>query len=364
MLRCLIMTMLISISALCAASPTWAQSDSNAAARERFDKGVAAYDEKRFSDAAEEFDAAYKISHAFKILFNIGQVNVALGRPVEAVEAYDRYLKQGGATITADRRKEVQIEIEHQLARIGSVAVHTTPEGADVRIDGGLVGKSPLPRAVRIGMGRHTVEAILPEHAPQVREVDVAGRSEVAVELTLEPFIAPQAPPSVPAITPAPSAPVVPVVIFSPPAPSPTTEAEHSRGQTAPVSSPGRGPGADDSSLNWQRIIGSIVAVGGLGTATVGGLIVYKGTNQANDARDRLEAATTAGDPAAYDLAKPDYDAGTRRTRTGWTVAGIGAAGLVGGILLIAIAPERHTNVALAPWTAAHAGGLALGGAW
>lgn len=357
MLNRLIMISLISIAQLCAVSTTWAQQDTKVAARQHFDKGVAAYEERRFSDAVEEFETAFKLSRAFKILFNIGQVNVALGRPVEAVDAYDRYLKQGGATIAAERRKEVQIEIEHQIARIGTLVVRTTPGGADVRIDGALVGKSPLPRAVRIAMGRHTVEAILPKHAPQLREVDVAGRAELAVELTLEPFLAPT--PAIPA--PPPATPVVPLVIMSSPPPNSGPQGDYSASRTASLSPRSDASG---SSLNWQRIVGSLLAVGGLGTATIGGVLAYKGTNQTNDARDRLTEATNTGDTAAYDLAKPDFDAGRHRTQTGWTVAGIGAAGLVGGILLVAIAPERSTNVALAPWTIANAGGLALGGAW
>lgn len=364
---CLSLTMSFSL-VFCQSEPLRAQSESRAAAREHFDRGVAAYDEKRFSDAAEEFESAYKLSRAFKILFNVGQVNVALGRPVEAVDAYDRYLKQGGATITAERRKEVQIEIEHQLARIGTLAIRTSPEGADVRIDGALVGKSPLPRAIRVGMGRHTVEAILAEHVPQVEEVEVPGRTEVEVDLLLGPFASPSAP-APPAPTPAKEPPaIVPVEIRSPPAVEPGPPAGQPAGGAGPRPTvPVAGGSAAEpagTSINWPRIVGGIVLAGGLATATVGGLTAYKASNQSSDARARLAMATDAMDTAAYDLAKPAYDAAVRRNQIGWTIAGVGAAIFIGGIVLLATVPEKHASVVLAPWTTATANGLAFEGAW
>lgn len=360
MLRALLITMALSFaSSICSAALAPAPPDAKAA-RDHFDKGIAAYEERRFGDAVEEFEAAYRISGAFKILFNIGQVSVALGRPVDAVDAYDKYLKLGGATVPAERRKEVQLEIEHQLARIGTLAVRTVPEGAEVRIDGALVGKTPLPRAARLPVGRHTVEAILAEHAPQLREVEIAGRAEVGVELTLKPLAAAPAPEvAKPAPTP-PSPAVIPVMILPPPAPAPATEPTTVTARPSPVRAEGAGPPSDP--VNWQRVIGSVVAVAGLGVATVGGVMAYKGINQTDEARERLGGAQTGEE---YDLIKPEYDAAKHRAQVGWIVAGIGAAGVVGGILLVATAPERRSSLALAPWTGSQGtAGLAWSGRW
>ena len=67
-----------------------------ATSEEHFDKGVAAADAGRFVEAADEFRLAYRMSEAFLILYNIGQVEALRGRPVEAVEAFERYLAEGG----------------------------------------------------------------------------------------------------------------------------------------------------------------------------------------------------------------------------------------------------------------------------
>jgi tetratricopeptide (TPR) repeat protein len=218
-----------------------AEVDTKVAAREHFQKGLAAYADERFAEAADEFDAAYKLSPSFKLLYNIGLVDAALGRSVEAVDAFDHYLKQGASAIAPDRRQVVAAEIERQRGRIGSIAIRTFPEGADVRLDGVLVGQTPLSKQVPVNAGKHTVEAILAGHATQARSVSVAGRAEVALEIVLEAVVAraPDRPAPVPERTPAPPA----AVVAPPAAPS----------ITAPPSAPSSSIGAPSRRCGPRR---------------------------------------------------------------------------------------------------------------
>jgi tetratricopeptide (TPR) repeat protein len=344
-----------------AASPVGAQTDPKATADEHFKKGVDAFRDRRFGDAALEFEEAYRLWPAYAVLFNIGQVNAALGHSVEAVDAYEKYLKQGAAAVPASRVREVEAEIAKQLDRIGTVAVRTSPEGAEIRMDGRLLGTTPLGRPIRATVGRHTFDAILDGHGSQVREVDVVGRAERKLDLKLEAIPAPKAAnAALPATAPPPPAPSPPVVtIVEIPRPESAYPAPK-----APPAAPSASP-----SFNWQRAIGYVLAIGGLATATTDGLLAYDGANKMNDANSRLAMATTA---AEYDKLKPayaaDYAAGKHRSHVGWTVAGIGAAALLGGVIVIATAPERtyNANVAwtLTPIVASAGTGLSLGGAW
>ena len=269
--------------------------DPKAAAREHFQKGVAAFDERRFAEAAEEFEAAYRLSPAFVVLYNIGQVHVILGRSVEAVDAFDKYLKQGASAVSAERRREVQAEIEKQTARIGTIAVRSFPAGAEVRVDGALVGKAPLPKPVRITAGRHAVGATLDGHTPVVREVDVAGRAELALELTLEPLAAP-ASAAAPA---APPPPPPPVVYEKPVVEMPVIEKtiiERTYVETPSIERrPAEPPRPAPSSISVQRIIGLVVIAGGLATATTGGVMAFRGANRSGDAEQRLSAPGSDG---------------------------------------------------------------------
>jgi hypothetical protein len=304
-------------------------------------------------------------------------VNAALGRAVEAADAYDQYLKQGGSSVGAERRQEVRAELDRQLARIGTIAVHTSPEGADVRIDGKLVGKTPLAAPPRVNEGRHTVEAILVGYVPQARDVDVVGRSSAALELALVAAAPAAAPPvaaaAAAAATPAPppeapkeaappaaapaggERPVIGRIVIETPPSAPALESARAEPPAAAAAA-GAAP-----AVGWQRIVGLLVTAGGIATITVGGIYAYRGANQAADANQRLAAATTG---AQWDAAKPDFDAGKSLNQRGWTIAGVGAGVLVGGVIVIASTPERRSTVALAPLLAPRAGGLSVDCAW
>jgi hypothetical protein len=354
LLQSRVVAALLFSSLLQIASPVVAQSDNKAAARQHFEKGVAAFDDRRFAEAAEEFDAAYRLSPAFVVLYNIGQVDVALGRSVEAVDAFEKYLKQGASTISDTRRQEVLDEIEKQSARIGTIAVRTLPEGATVRLDGVLVGKTPLPGPLRVTAGRHTVEAVLAEHTLETREIIVAGRSHESLEITLASIAAAVAP----AQTPAPRPPLGEHAIIE----------EHVFMENQNAAPPAATKPAVEtvvtptphSSVNWQRIIGVVITVGGVATATVGGVMAFQGNNQANDAKDRL--AIESG--AAYDADKVIFDDGKSRNQRGWITAAVGAGIVVGGVVVVATAPDRSSSVALAPSVGVSGGGFTMSGAW
>ena len=180
--------------------PALAGSDPKAEAREHFRKGVAAFEDKRFGEAAEEFQAAYKLSPAFVVLYNIGEVNVALGRSVEAVDAFETYLKQGASAIPPERAREVQAEIETQLARVGTVKIEASPAGTNsTRRQAGRPLAAPPPglQARDRGKPRDRSKSVRLPRGGQARDVDVAGRSETIVAFELVP-VAPQHPDPLP----------------------------------------------------------------------------------------------------------------------------------------------------------------------
>jgi tetratricopeptide (TPR) repeat protein len=330
-----LITTALTLALLLATRPAAAQADPKLAARAHFDKGVAAFNARRFAEAAEEFAAAYQISPAYPVLYNIGQVNVALGRSVEAVDAFERYLREA-TTIPAERRREVEAELAKQHDRVGSITVRTVPAGAEIRIDARLIGKTPLPQPVRLTAGSHAVEAILAGYTTHIRDVEVAGKSQQEVELTLE-KVSPQA-----------SAPRLPLVDRAP-YPEPSVQ------QPAPAAEA-------NSGLSWQRILGYTALAGGLATATTGGIIAFSGANKANDAKDKLAMALTR---PQWDAAKPDFDEGKRRNQLGWKIAGVGAAVAVAGVVLLATVPKTESgSLALAPMVASGSGGLVIEGAF
>jgi tetratricopeptide (TPR) repeat protein len=320
-------------------SPAAAQAEPRTAARAHFENGVAAFSDRRFGEAADEFEAAYRLSPAFAVLYNIGQVRIALGRSVEAVEAFEKYLDQGAGKIPPERRREVEREIEAQRARIGTVTVRTQPQGAEVRIDGRAVGRTPLGRPVRLNPGKHTVEAVLSGHEVEAQELDLRGAAPAEVVLELKQIVPASALASAPRSTVTPTSP-----------PSMTVAPRAVPAEAAP-------------SGQWRRTTGYLVA--GLGAVAIGtgAVVALNGADRARDAKDRLSRAT-AGD--LWDEAKLDYDHGRSRNRLGWTIVGTGAAALAGGVVLLITSPDLKMSASLrvAPVIAANAGGAIVEGIW
>ncbi len=186
----------------------------------RFQKGLAFYREGDFELALIEFERAYDTIPDYRVLYNIGQVCVELGRYARARKALQGYLDGAGDGITEERAREVNADLDMLKSRTAFLLVGTNVEGASVLIDGAPVGQAPLPDALIVDAGEHEVEVRLPGYSGVPQRVTLAGgdRLEVTLELTELIREKPQV------VAPPPPAPVVP----EPPPPPPAAEPERS----------------------------------------------------------------------------------------------------------------------------------------
>jgi len=166
-----------------------AQAGPKEEARERYDRAMELVKEQDYQSALIEFQRAYELEPNFQVLFNIGQAHVALGRPIEAIDALTRFLSDGGAAVSSEQRKRTLDEIERQRAFVGEIILTVAPPGALVTVDGREIGKSPLPGPVRVGIGSHRVSVTAEGYVPFEKSLTVAGkdRKELAVQLAAVP---------------------------------------------------------------------------------------------------------------------------------------------------------------------------------
>src|SRR5271154_2835885 len=71
-------------------------------ARDRFDRGLKLFNDGDNPGALAEFKRAFELIPNPLVLYNIGLVYAAMGRPVEAVDALDKVLATQGA-LSGDR---------------------------------------------------------------------------------------------------------------------------------------------------------------------------------------------------------------------------------------------------------------------
>jgi hypothetical protein len=165
-------------------------------ARARFQKGVQLFREASFEGALAEFRRAYQLAPSYRILYNIGQVQFELHDHVEALKAFRQYLSEGGTEIAADRRAQVEADIQKLEGRVAYVEVSTNADGAQVLIDDVPVGVSPLKGPVLVNSGPRRIAVSKAGYGATARNVTVAGGDRVKVALDLSDSASPRPPES------------------------------------------------------------------------------------------------------------------------------------------------------------------------
>jgi len=155
-------------------------------ASEHFRSGVELFQEGAFRAALVEFERAYELSPDYRLLYNIGQVQLQLGDYLSATESSERYLTEGGAEVPAARRASVEAELQVLHQRVGRLSVTCNADGTEIFVDDQLIGVTPLPTTVLLNVGRHRVYARGADGAASTRVIDIAGGDLKELKLELK----------------------------------------------------------------------------------------------------------------------------------------------------------------------------------
>jgi tetratricopeptide (TPR) repeat protein len=131
------------------------------AARALYQGGLELFDRGEHLRALQAFNDAYAACPNFAVLYNIGQVQIALGRPVEASATLARYLHDGQDQVPPEKRRPVEDQIKQLDALLVELDVTAAPSGAVISLDGREIGHTPLSAPVRVTAGTHKITAIL-----------------------------------------------------------------------------------------------------------------------------------------------------------------------------------------------------------
>ena len=206
------------------------------AARTHFSAGVNFMqdpDGARYEEAYREFKAAYAESPSWKILGNLGICAMKLERDGEAIDAYEKYLKEGGSQLGAAERAQFTRDLSTLKASVVSLTLDSKPAGAsyvDERVP--VRGEPVVNRyastagklALGIRPGHHRITAHLDGYQDAHWEFDAPPSGKVSHVFTLEKPTAgtPATPPTTPAGPPATGAPGTPLPTHATTRPIPT----------------------------------------------------------------------------------------------------------------------------------------------
>ncbi|MEZ4393524.1 MAG: hypothetical protein R3A48_20840 [Polyangiales bacterium] len=299
------------------------------------------------------------------MLVNIANCYLALEDPHQAISYFDRFLSDPTNNASPQQRQEIQQALLSARRRLAQVNVVVIPAGAEVFVDGDLVGSAPLRRPVELGPGPHVVEARRAGAATQQYQARLEAGSQLTVTLDLlqgrsyvgtapsqavATAVTPTPPTPTPVVTPPPVAPVTPppaavvtpptVAVVTPPevpaAPPATVIAQPAsgtlslRGNDGVVAPRSRGPGA-----GFWITLGLTVGFG----ATATGFAVYA-ENLASDFQVIARAHNVAPPGQQRDLLfqqATNYAAAVDQNRTIAIIMGgaAGASAIAAVILLV-----------------------------
>ncbi|WP_437683166.1 hypothetical protein [Sorangium sp. So ce131] len=161
-------------------------------ARQRYEDGVKAYDAGRFEDARTAFLQVYALKQHPAVLLNLGQSELRSNHLEDAGRHLQQFLREHTAA-TPEQRATAERGIAEVKRRTGFLIVIADANGADISVDGTLVGKAPLLDPVFVKPGKHTLFATYQDKSATT-QVDAKIGVATPATLTLGTTGAPPAP--------------------------------------------------------------------------------------------------------------------------------------------------------------------------
>ncbi|HWZ92568.1 MAG TPA: tetratricopeptide repeat protein, partial [Polyangiaceae bacterium] len=196
----------LSISCLCvlssslvSAAPPAAHASSDddatvAMARDRFKEGVSYFDQKQYDKARAAFLQAYALKKHPAVLLNLAQSELRSGHEADAANHFAAYLREAKDASEAEKQA-ADAGLTAAKVVVAEIDVSVDERAAEIYLDGTLQGNSPLPGAIYVAPGSHTVEARKDGKTASSQLNAIAGK-HMEAELEFAPKPAPKAAPA------------------------------------------------------------------------------------------------------------------------------------------------------------------------
>ncbi len=173
-----------------------AQPASSATAHATFQAGVTQAASGELEAALRSFETAYAQQPHYSVLYNIGQAQSALGRPLDATRTFERYLLEAGVKLSTARREEVQQLLAANRRRLGALHIVGMTETTRVWLDGVELRSDSLAEPIPVSVGPHRLLHSDGSGFPVSEDVTIVAGATADLKLEPQPPLKPQAPPA------------------------------------------------------------------------------------------------------------------------------------------------------------------------
>jgi hypothetical protein len=174
-----------------ASQPVLSGEESAKLADAYFLRGKALLKEGNIKEAYKQYRASWDLKKSYDIAANLGNIEYELGMPRDAAEHLAFSVRNAAVSVTPGRLDKIKKLLDQAKVLVGAVVVKVSLDGADVLVDGELVGRSPLTDELYVDPGPRVIEARLPGHETEKQTVDCTRSSMQTVSLTLRPIVIP-----------------------------------------------------------------------------------------------------------------------------------------------------------------------------
>jgi hypothetical protein len=186
-------------------------------AEKHFKAGVSLQKVEDFEAAIAAFESSLRLYPSKGTLFNLANCLRATHRYGEALEALQRLDREYGEVLDEPMRAAVDRQLQELRNLSASLVVQVDQAGAEVLVDGKLVGRTPLTEALQLSPGNHSIEVRLEGFEPARVQVEIVSREKTTKQIVLKKVAPPPPPPpppppanTTPDATPAPAPPPLP----------------------------------------------------------------------------------------------------------------------------------------------------------
>jgi len=156
-----------------------------ARARELLQQGISAIDGGGFESARQTLLEAWKLQRSYDVAGALGQAELELGRYRDAAEHLEYSIRDFPPSESRTLRAKVEDALSNARKQVASLRVTAAPAGAEILVDGKLVGRSPLEGPIFVDPGTHRLDAQLDGYASNTSTIQAAAGSEQDIQLTL-----------------------------------------------------------------------------------------------------------------------------------------------------------------------------------
>src|SRR5262249_54149280 len=135
--------------------------------------------------ALAEFGRTYELAPNYRVLYNLGQVQIERQDYAAAIKYFRAYLDQGGTDVPADRRAQVESDLDDLVNRVAPINFDVNVAGAEILIDEALIGNAPFVNPVLVNAGVRSVLVRKAGYASVQRRLTVVGGEAARLEIRL-----------------------------------------------------------------------------------------------------------------------------------------------------------------------------------